>query len=45
MEKKVSKFDDEFIKKYDEESNKGYIPDLDVERNTNLRTEAKNDFE
>ena len=29
--KNLSKFDDEFIKKYDEESNKGYIPEVDVE--------------
>ena len=31
MEKNVSKFDEEFIKNYDEHSNKGYIPEFDVE--------------
>ena len=31
MEKNVSKFDEEFIKNYDEESNKGYILKVDVE--------------
>ena len=32
MEKNVSKFDDEFKKKnYDEDSNKGYILQVDVE--------------
>ena len=29
--KNVSKFDEEFIKNYDEESNKGYIFEVDVE--------------
>ena len=31
MEKNVSKFDEEFIKIFDEDSNKGYILDVDVE--------------
>ena len=31
MEKKLSKFDEEFIKRYDEDSNKGYILEVDVE--------------
>ena len=30
MEKNVSKFDEEFIKNYDEDSNKGYILEVDV---------------
>ena len=31
MEKKLSKFDEEFIKLDDEDSNKGYILEVDVE--------------
>ena len=31
MEKKLSKFDEEFIKCYDEDSNKGYILGVNVE--------------
>ena len=31
MEKNESKFDEEFIKNYDEDSNKGYILEADVE--------------
>ena len=31
MEKNVSKFNEEFIKNYDEDSNKGYILKVDVE--------------
>ena len=31
MEKNVSKFDEEFIKNYDEDRNKGYIFEVDVE--------------
>ena len=31
MGKNVSKFDEEFIKNYDEDSNKGYILEVDVE--------------
>ena len=31
MEKNVSKFDEDFIKIYDEDSTKGYIPEVDVE--------------
>ena len=30
-EKKVSKFDEGFMKNYDEDSNKGYILEVDVE--------------
>ena len=30
MEKNVSKFDEEFIKNDDEDSNKGYILEIDV---------------
>ena len=30
MEKNVSKFDEEFIKNYDEDSNKGHILEVDV---------------
>ena len=30
MEKIESKFDEEFIKNYDEDSNKGYILEIDV---------------
>ena len=29
MKKKVSKFDEDFIKNYDEDSNKGYILEVD----------------
>ena len=36
MEKSVSKFDDEFIKNYDEDSNKRYILEVDAEYPTNL---------
>ena len=31
MEKNVSKFDEDFLKNYDEDSNKGYILEVDVE--------------
>ena len=31
MEKSVSKFDEKFIKNYDEDSNKGFIPEVHVE--------------
>ena len=31
MEKNVSNFDEEFMKNYDEDSNKGYILEVDVE--------------
>ena len=31
MENNVSKFNEEFIKNYDEDSNKGYILKVDVE--------------
>ena len=31
MEKNISKFNEDFIKKYDEGSNKGYIFEVDVE--------------
>ena len=31
MEKNVSKFDEEFIKIFDDDSNKGYILEVDVE--------------
>ena len=31
MEKKLSKFDEKFIKNYYENSNKGYILEVDVE--------------
>ena len=34
--KEVSKFDDEFIKNYDDNSNKGYILEIDVECPKNL---------
>ena len=30
METNVSKFDEEFIRNYDEDSNKGYILEVDV---------------
>ena len=36
MEKSVSKFDDEFIKNYDEDSNKRYILEVDAEYPKNL---------
>ena len=31
MEKNVSKFDKDFIKNYDEDSNKGYVLDVEIE--------------
>ena len=31
MEKIVSKFDEEFIKSYNEDSNKGYILEVDID--------------
>ena len=31
MKNNVSKFDEDFIKNYDEDSNKGYILEVDVE--------------
>ena len=34
--KKLSKFDKDFIKKYDENSNKGYILEVDVEHPKNV---------
>ena len=34
--KEVSKFDDEFIKNYDDNSNKGYILEINVECPKNL---------
>ena len=34
--KKLSKFDEDFIKNYDENSNKGYILEEDVEYRKNL---------
>ena len=34
--KKLSKFDKDFIKKYDENSNKGYILEVDVEYPKNV---------
>ena len=34
--KKVYKFDEDFIKNYDEDSNKGYILEIDVEYPKNL---------
>ena len=36
MEKKLSKFDKEFLKNYDEDSNKGYIFEVDVEYRKDL---------
>ena len=36
MEKSLSKFDDEFIKNYDEDSNKRYILEVDAEYPKNL---------
>ena len=36
MEKSVSKFDDEFIKNYDEDSNRRYILEVDAEYPKNL---------
>ena len=36
MEKNVSKFDENFIKNYDEDSKKGYILEVDVEYPKNL---------
>ena len=34
--KNISKFDEKFIKKHDENSNKGYIVEVDVEYLKNL---------
>ena len=31
MEKNISKFNEDFIKNYDEGSDKGYIPEVDIE--------------
>ena len=31
MVKNISKFDEDFIKNYDEDSNKGYILDVDIQ--------------
>ena len=31
MEKNVSKFDEDFIKNYDEDNHKGYILEVDIE--------------
>ena len=31
MEKNISRFDEDFIKNYDEDSNKGYVFEVDVE--------------
>ena len=36
MEKNVSKFEKDFIKNYDEDSDKGYILEVDVEYPKNL---------
>ena len=37
MEKNIHKFDEDFIKNYDEDSDKGYILKLDAEYPKNLR--------
>ena len=37
MEKSVSKFDEKFVKSYDEDSNKGYILEVDLEYTNDLR--------
>ena len=34
--KQLSKFDEDFINNYDEESNKGYVLEVDVEYSNNL---------
>ena len=36
MEKNVSKFNEQFIENYDEDSNKGYILQVDVEYSKDL---------
>ena len=36
MEKNVSKFDEHFLKNYDEDSHKGYILEVDVENSKDL---------
>ena len=36
MEKNIHKFDKDFIKNYDEDSDKGYILEVDVEYPKNL---------
>ena len=37
MDKNVSKFDEDFIKSYNKDSNKGYIIEVDVKYSRNLR--------
>ena len=43
MEKKLSKFDEKFIKNYYEDSNKGYILEVDVEYPKDLHNLNSND--